>query len=554
MIQTAPPTPIRFQLSATAALLIVVFAVIFFASIRHRLRDMPLERDEGEYAYSGQLLLQGVPPYKLAYNMKLPGIYATYAGMMALFGETAAAIHLGLLLVNAASAFLLYLLTSMLYDRLAAVVAACSFALLSTSTSVMGFEAHATNFVVLPALVGILLLLRALRFGSSWLLFLSGLCNGIAFLMKQHGIFFVLFCFLYLAWIDRSKEAGARTILRDATTYASGAILPYCAACWGLWRVGVFPQFWFWTVSYAGEYSKVGTHRAVRAFLENARTVMTPALPVWVLAAVGMWILLRRGGPRRHAGFIARLFLFSFLSLVPGGYFRQHYFVLLLPATAILVGVAVSTATENLANHPWQAFIPALVFLASFGYAVFQQRRVYFSLDPEQALQATYGLNAFGSAREVARYINSVSPDTARIAVIGSEPEIYFYAHRHSATGYIYMYSLIVRQKYSTRMREEMMRELVENRPDYLVYVDDWDSWGKRDGGPQVTQFLDALQQYMADHYDRVGLADVGEPTRYVWGASAKTYAPKSSKVIYALRRKQSEPSQTAFASIRGAH
>ena len=53
--------------------------ILFFAVVRFRLRDVPLERDEGEYAYCGQLMLQGIPPYKLAYNMKLPGTYAAYA-------------------------------------------------------------------------------------------------------------------------------------------------------------------------------------------------------------------------------------------------------------------------------------------------------------------------------------------------------------------------------------------------------------------------------------------------------------------------------------------
>ena len=93
-----------------------------FGLIRYRLRDMPLERDEGEYAYSGQLLLEGIPPYKLAYNMKLPGIYAAYAAVMAVFGETPAGIHLGLLLVNAASIILLYLLTSRLSGRFAGLI------------------------------------------------------------------------------------------------------------------------------------------------------------------------------------------------------------------------------------------------------------------------------------------------------------------------------------------------------------------------------------------------------------------------------------------------
>lgn len=77
--------------------------------------DVPLERDEGEYAYAGQLILQGVPPYRLAYNMKLPGTYAAYAGIMAVFGQTVRGIHLGLLLVNLAAAALLFLLGRRLF-------------------------------------------------------------------------------------------------------------------------------------------------------------------------------------------------------------------------------------------------------------------------------------------------------------------------------------------------------------------------------------------------------------------------------------------------------
>src|SRR6202140_944793 len=86
---------------------VVLLAVIlFFGAIRWRLLDMPLERDEGEYAYAGQLILQGIPPYQLAYNMKLPGTYAAYAAILAVFGQTPSGIHLGLILVNAAATLL----------------------------------------------------------------------------------------------------------------------------------------------------------------------------------------------------------------------------------------------------------------------------------------------------------------------------------------------------------------------------------------------------------------------------------------------------------------
>jgi hypothetical protein len=254
-----------------------------------------------------------------------------------------------------------------------------------------------------------------------------------------------------------------------------------------------------------------------------------------------MSALLWSRSARRHASFIGGFFLFSFLALCPGAYFRPHYFVLLLPATAILTGVAVSAATEKLAEHSKLArlvLIPVLVFVACLGYSIFEQRQVYFSRDALAVVQETYGVNGFAPAMEVADYIRNNSPETARIAVLGSEPEIYFYAKRHSATGYLYMYSLIEQRKYSARMREGMMRELEANRPDYLVYVDVWDSWGDRDG-PQAAGFLAWLQEYMNENYERVGVADIGERTQYVWGAAAKTYVAQPLKAIYVLKRKQ---------------
>jgi len=53
----------------------IVVIVICAAAVRWRIAPMPLERDEGEYAYVAQQMLNGVPPYESAYSMKLPGIY-----------------------------------------------------------------------------------------------------------------------------------------------------------------------------------------------------------------------------------------------------------------------------------------------------------------------------------------------------------------------------------------------------------------------------------------------------------------------------------------------
>src|SRR5437764_2184364 len=116
----------RWLVCSTLALVVCATA-----AVRFRLLDMPLERDEGEYAYAGQLMRQGIPPYKLAYNMKLPGTYVAYALILASFGETPAGVHLGVMVVNGLTVFLVFLLALRLADLTAAVVAAASYALMS---------------------------------------------------------------------------------------------------------------------------------------------------------------------------------------------------------------------------------------------------------------------------------------------------------------------------------------------------------------------------------------------------------------------------------------
>ena len=180
------------------ALATIVFTLV--VAIRIRLLGIPLERDEGEYAYAGQLILQGIPPYKLAYNMKFPGTYAAYALIMSIFGQTIAGIHLGLLLINAATIVLIFFLGRQLVNSTVGLAAAMSYAVLSVGPGVLGFAGHATHFVVLPVLGGTLLLLTTTDRRATGRLFASGLLFGGGLLMKQPGIFFALFGAIYLVF------------------------------------------------------------------------------------------------------------------------------------------------------------------------------------------------------------------------------------------------------------------------------------------------------------------------------------------------------------------
>ena len=144
----------------------LLIVLLLTTAVRWHRLELPLERDEGEYAYAGQLMLEGMPPYVGAYNMKLPGIYLAYTAILGVFGQSVWAIHLGLLLINLASIVLVFLIGRKLIDHRGAFFSAATFAVLSAHASVTGLFANSEHFVVLPMLGGVLCLLKAIESGQ----------------------------------------------------------------------------------------------------------------------------------------------------------------------------------------------------------------------------------------------------------------------------------------------------------------------------------------------------------------------------------------------------
>jgi hypothetical protein len=159
-------------------------------------------------------------------------------------------------------------------------------------------------------------------------------------------------------------------------------------------------------------------------------------------------------------------------------------------------------------------------------------------MTPHDVVRAVYESNPFPEAVEIGRYIQARSAPTDRIVVIGSEPEIYFYANRRSATGYIYTYALMEQQPFASRMQDEMIREVEAARPAFLVFVGVASSWATQPSSD--TRILNWANQYTAQCYERVGVADIdpirGTTTR--WDAESVSYEPRSTFVVLTFRRK----------------
>jgi len=514
------------------------------AYVRVRLLQVPLERDEGEYAYMGQLLLDGMPPYAHAYSMKLPGVSIVYALSMALFGQTPFGIHLGLLIANGICIALVYVLASRLFDRDAAFAACASYAVLSLSKTVYGFFAHATHFIVLFVLAGCLLLLHHPDRGRSRLLFISGLCFGLAFTMKQHAALFIIFALLYLIWGRYKSEAADGTVSRTGVAlFLLGAILPYTLIVLWVLKAGTFATFWFWTVTYAKEYaSGLSIGQGVEALIHNFSVIYYPNIPLWLLAGAGALLLLVKKAQCRNRLFVAGLLCSSFLAICPGFYFRWHYFIILLPAIALLIGAAATgigdlLATARGGNEWLRRLVPALLIMGAIAYGLYRERSCFFLLPPLEVSYSTYRASAFPAAPELGRYLREHTTGDDRIAVLGSEPEIYFYAGRLSATGHIYMYSLMEDQPHAEEMQRELIRDIEQSRPKYCVFANMQFSWLRGPYSPDVIfEWFDA---YVEKYYERVGIVDLYDDTsRFVWEPGVAHYAPGGDAHLVIYKRK----------------
>ncbi len=527
---------------------VLVATVVLVCYVRLRLSDVPLERDEGEYAYAGQLILKGIPPYQLAYNMKFPGAYYAYAGLMAIFGQTPWGIRTGLLAVNLATMLLLFAWGRRLVGFLAAGVGASVFALLALDQWSMGVFAHATHFVAL-FVVGALATMHGT--GRAWRLIAAGFLMGAAIAMKQQAVFFAALAVALAMWSARSVPAAQirREALRRGALVAAGLALSFVLLLATLAIEGVLGRFWFWTFQYAAAYVSQIPLSIAGGVFQMAWSYITQATGwFWYAGLAGLVLLFasRWTGGSRVA--IAGWFAAAALSVVPGFFFRPHYFIVLMPVVGLLAGVALASVDRGLAR--WigavGARVTSLVLFAVVLVAHTQRDgHFFFRMTATELVRAVYQTSPFLESPEIGRYLNEHTAPDDRIAVLGSEPQILFYANRLSATGYIYMYALTEPQPFASRMRAELMHEVESARPAYVVLVDAAASW-VANLRPD-TRIVTWANAFTATCYERVGIADIGPVGNAIvrWDAASVGYQPQSKSRVSIFRR-QSAPGCSA--------
>jgi len=522
-----------------ALLAIILFVVI----VRVRIIDVPLERDEGSYAVNGSFILDGYAPYEKTYDIKPPGLHTAFALIMLVFGKTTAGLHTGLLIINVLLIFVMFFLTRRLYDPATGVMAAAFYAILSLSIKVLGFTLNSEPIMLLPALIGIIVMLNAIEKKRQKDFFLSGFLLGTAFIVKQTTVFFILFSGIYILFsFIKNKPVDSKRGAKDILTFSAGVFIPYIFVCIGLYFAGTFDEFWLWTFTWPSKYvSALSFSKGLEYFTYSTNKILSSQLLIWLLAGFGLVAMFWDKINRAKFFFVVSLFIFSFFAVSTGYYFRSHYFRLLFPVMSILAALGANSASRFIKGDDKELIkrgVTLLVVAVPILFMVVKESGYLFTNTPVEISRAAYGLNPFAESPVIAKYIKERTNPEDKIAVFGSEPQIYFYSQRRPASRHIMPYTIVGKNDLSKKLQNEMFTEVESARPKYIVYLNVYTSWlANKKTEPTLYAWM---EYYLKFNYKMVGMIDIISPevSKYYWDDEV-TGNESSQYEVYVFERIQ---------------
>lgn len=517
-------------------------AMLVVAFVRLRLLGTPLERDEGDYAYHGQMMLDGVSLSDELIRKRFPAIFYLYSIMLAVFGQSARAIHLGLLIVNLATVWLIVRFVRRWFPLPVAIASGITFAILTLTPVVHGFSTNREHFLMLAVLGAMNVQYLAFKRQKGWLYYAAGFLYGLAFIIKEPSVFFIVFGGIwFLIESLREKPVNWRKFLIRGGLFTIGVFTPYLVVIAYFWMLGVLDEFILRNYTLKRKYaSRIETDVGLRSLRTRLKELIAVSPVLWLMLIPGFLAPVFQKGNRRILIVLLVFGVLSFLSTVPGLYFRPHYFVLLMPAWAILMSVGLFEGLQRFVPNKKSIMpIALLLLLIGWGYALVDQRTYLFKADTLEACRINYGYNPFPEAEVIGKYIKQNTQPEDRIMVLGSEPEIYFYAHRKAAIEAIYMYDLMYVNAYASQLQEKTIEQAEKNDPKFVVLVNVAVSW---QGSEQSDQHIFEWAQQYLQGYNRVGVVDIiPDKTQYIFGPEATTYKPRSSGHILIFQKRSNQ-------------
>ena len=476
-----------------SALWIVLAVALVMAALPTLL--YPLTRDQGIYAYIGDLMLHGGAPFRDAWELKPPAIYFAYMTAFVLFGRSELGVRLFDVLYALVSAAAVGALAWEAFrDRGTALLSGWLYAMcyyfFVHFHSMATPEAFMAPFLVLSA-IG---MLSGVRRKSYLAMFVAGVGAGGTFWFKPTAgvpVAAVLVWSCVQMWRDRWSRS---LVWRGIVAFVAGGALGLLPIGLYLYGHGLRELLEIWGVYGARTYLEAGGLVRGDGLLSvldvTLRYVRDWQLMVWLslAGAVGAFAWRRRN----RAGEAVVLFLLSCIlaTLLQAKLFEYHWIPILAPA-AILAAVCMVWMRQEMQERisillcDMRNILVLTVVLGLALWSGYERIGRYRSTLDYLAGSRSEGrffdqfnlgndFSAMGT-RQAAAYLRAHTAPEETALIWGVEPLVNFLAGRRSPTNFISFYVLVTGEGSNPRLeawRQDFLGDVHRHPPTYIVLVD----------------------------------------------------------------------------------
>lgn len=452
----------------------VIWIVVIFALFRWPYINLPLERDEGAYAYEGWIWITGRGlPYRDIYEMKPPLLNLVYGIAIGLGGNTLAAIRIFAAVYTAAVVVMFALIVRKWWGDQVMWAAGIMMALLMNSFWWGTVQFNAESLILLPLLGAVWFMSKSFEDGKprGWQ---AGLCLGLGIWIKQVGIYPAIIWGMYYWWRGKSRKLFWQLIL--------GGVLPAVVFGAYFWYWGALGDLWENIVVFAARSTADGFNPQ---YLCQAASWSGGCLTEWLirmpyfsgtlfgLGIAGFAAAAKKRGRPWEMGvmWVATMWL-----VIKGAGWKDwnHYYLLLIPG--LLWGaIYLEKAAEKYSK--WlMYFLAGLLVLGTVGLEwsfIAQGTRV--------VLAAEYGTEnerLFIEAVKVAEWVKNNVDAKDKLIVWNDEAEVYFYAGKISGSKWLYYYPPMLPTM--TDYKNKLTAEELTPWPKWMI-LDKSNTWGELD-------------------------------------------------------------------------
>lgn len=431
----------------------------------------PLDCDEAAYAYMGHRVLRGDALYRDLTEYKPPVGYWIYTAAVAVGGYNELAIRIMAIPFVLATIAAVWWIGLRLGGPLAACLAGLIYVVLSTDPFLFGNGSNLEHFINLFSALSLAMVVRGWENENRWWFLGAGVCLGAAALVKQVALghaLVVIPALLLRDWVVDApgRRRGVRGLL-DVLAFGAGlaavvgivvAIIVARGAGGAAYEDIILQARALATDTLPEPNAPSGAIRWLTGNADPRGRLPWPfgstdylvwwgtgSWPVWLVSLPALaYLALSRGSDARRR-LAAAWTLAAWLEVALPGLYWQHYYLLPVPGTAIVVAIATGDAIVAVRQSLFPAACAWLVLIVAVGGTVFLQARYYLGVPPEELTIRYKGGRQWVVLRELGRDVarRAAIWDDAHVYVWGWQSPLNFYSRLDSPTRHFFVDNLL---------------------------------------------------------------------------------------------------------------